>query len=93
MKAWQAILLTLVIAIVGTWFLPQIVIWLVVLGTSIWAAVDSSKIGLYKYKSGIALKPLFLFIGCSFLWIIGFPWYLSMRYQIKNGLAQLKDPQ
>jgi hypothetical protein len=90
MKTWQAILFTLAI-IIATMFLPQGITFFVLLGTSIWAAIDSSKIDLYKYKSGIALKPVVLFIGCVLLWIIGFPWYLSMRYKIKNGLAQLKN--
>ena len=90
MKTWQAILLTISIVIVS-FFLPMITLWLIVLGTSLWIAIDSSKIGLYKYKSGISLKPVVLFFGCVMLWGVGFPWYLSMRYKIKHGLAQLKD--
>ncbi len=91
MKTWQAILFTCIIAIVAILFLPNGFIFLIVLATSIWASVDSSKIELYKYKSGIAVKPVILLIGCLFIWIVAFPWYLSMRYKIKHGIAQLKD--
>jgi len=90
MKTGPAILLVLVIFLVCI-FLPPIVMTLVVLGTSLWAAVDSSKIDLYRYKSGISTKPIGIFLGCLLLWIIAFPWYLSMRYKITNGLAELKD--
>ena len=91
MKTWQAILFTCGIATVAILFLPNGFIFLIVLATSIWAAVDSGKIELRKYKSGIAVKPAILFIGCLFIWIVVFPWYLSMRYKIKHGFAQLKD--
>ena len=60
-------------------------------GTALWAAIDSSKIQLKRYKSGISYGPFVLFIGVAFLWIVGFPWYLSMRYKIKTGTAVLKD--
>jgi hypothetical protein len=62
-----------------------------VFGTSLWAAIDSSGIQLQRYRSGIALKPFVLFLGCLLLWIVAFPWYLSVRYRIKNGLAELKE--
>jgi membrane protein YdbS with pleckstrin-like domain len=62
-----------------------------VLGTALWAAIDSSKIQLKRYKSGISYGPVVLFIAIVFLWIIGFPWYLAMRYKIKTGTAVLKD--
>ena len=65
--------------------------WIVVLGSSLWAAIDSSKIQLKRYKSGVSYGPIVLFIACALLWIIGFPWYLSMRYKIKAGTAILKD--
>jgi hypothetical protein len=67
------------------------VAWIMVLGTSLWAALDSSKIQLKRYKSGISYGPLVLFVACALLWIVGFPWYLIMRYKIKTGTAVLKD--
>lgn len=90
MKTWQAILLTLAIFFVSL-FLPPLFLVAVVLGSSIWASVDSSAIQLHRYRSGIALKPFVLFLACLLLWIVAFPWYLSVRYRIKNGQAVLKE--
>lgn len=89
MRAWQAILFTLGIFIVGL-ILPPWFMALAVFFTSLWASIDSGKIQLSRYKSGIALKPFMLFLGCLLLWIVAFPWYLAVRYRIKSGLAELK---
>jgi hypothetical protein len=62
-----------------------------VLVTALWAAIDSSKLQLKRYKSGISYGPVVLFIACVLLWIVGFPWYLSIRHKIKGGTAVLKD--
>lgn len=90
MKTWQAILLTLAIFFVSL-FLPPLFMIAVVGGTSVWAAVDSSGIQLHRYQSGIALKPFVLFLACLLLWIVAFPWYLSVRHRIKSGQAELKE--
>lgn len=90
MKTWQAIVLTLAIIFFCS-YLPPVVMVLTVIGTSMWAAVDSSGIQLHRYKSGIALKPFILFLACLLLWIVAFPWYLSVRYRIKHGLAEVKS--
>jgi hypothetical protein len=63
----------------------------VVFGTALWAALDSSKIQLQRYKSGIAYGPVVLFFCFLLLWIVAFPWYLTVRYKIKTGAAVLKD--
>ena len=63
-------------------------VWLVLIsifGTSVWAAIDSAKIELQKYKTSIALHPLILFNLMYFLWFVLFPWYLVARSQIKAG--------
>jgi len=65
--------------------------WFIVFATGIWAAIDSSKIQLKRYKSGISYGPVILFLGFVFLWIVAFPWYLILRYKIKAGTAVLKD--
>ena len=65
--------------------------WFIVLGTGIWAAVDSSKIQLKRYKSGISYGPVVIFICFVGLWIVAFPWYLILRYKIRTGTAVLKD--
>lgn len=89
MKTWQAVLVTLGIFFISL-FLPPLFMVAVVLGTSIWAAIDSKEIHLHSYKSGIAMGPFVLFLACLLLWIVAFPWYLSVRYRIRNGLAELK---
>jgi len=94
MKTWQAILFTFALLILNGIISAAMnfsLTWPMVLGTSIWVAVDSSQIQLIRYKSGISHSPIVLFIACALLWIVGFPWYLSVRYKIKNGTAILKD--
>lgn len=93
MKTWMAILFAiglLAVSVLLTALLRVNITLLLVVVSSIWAAIDSSKVQLKKYKSGISSTPLVLFVDCALLWIVGFPWYLSMRYKIKNGLAELK---
>jgi hypothetical protein len=94
MKAPLAILFTIglfIVAYLGSAFLNFDLITIMVLGTALWAAIDSSRLQLKRYKSGISYGPVVLFIACALLWIIGFPWYLSVRYRIKAGTAVLKD--
>lgn len=69
----------------------RIIYTLMVVCISIWVALDSQKIKFFKYESGIAFKSRILFFACLLLWIVFFPWYLSVRYNIKNGLAELKE--
>ena len=94
MKTWIAILFTIGLLVAD--FLISALIhfdlsWFMVLGTALWAAIDSKKIQLKRYKSGISYGPFALFFGIALLWFIGFPWYLAMRYKIKTGTAVLKD--
>jgi hypothetical protein len=94
MKTWPAILFTIGLAaacLVISSLTGFNLIWFLVLGTGLWAAIDSSKIQFRRYKSQIACGPLVLFVGCLFLWIVVFPWYLAMRYKIKSGIAILKE--
>jgi hypothetical protein len=96
MKPIYAILLTVVLTL--TFFCGFIIGdtvisfgWFIVPATGIWAAIDSSKIQLKRYKSGISYGPVALFLGFLLLWIVAFPWYLILRYKIKTGTAVLKD--
>lgn len=96
MKWYWAILFTLVI-LVAILVVSELVhfdlAWILVVGTALWAAIDSSRLQLKKYKSGIATGPVVLFIALVLLWIAGFPWYLAVRYKITHGLLELKEPQ
>jgi hypothetical protein len=66
--------------------------WILIWTTSLWAAIDSAKIKLNRYKLGcIACRPVVLFCLCALFWIFVFPWYLWARLKIKNGGVVLKE--
>jgi low affinity Fe/Cu permease len=93
-QTWMAILLT--IALLGACTVIYRLTgfdlsWIMVIGTAVWAAIDSTKIHLKRYESGISYGPVVLFFGFVLLWFIAFPWYLVVRHKIKTGVAPLKD--
>lgn len=97
MKTRDAILLTVAlflltslvrVGIAGT-IVP--LSYFMIFGTAIWAAIDSSTIQLKRYRTGISYGPVVLFLGFLLLWVVAFPWYLSVRSKIKAGTALLKD--
>jgi hypothetical protein len=65
--------------------------WILIGTTSLWAAIDSKKIGLYRYKLGISCRPVVLFCCCYLLWVFIFPWYLWARFKINAGEVDLKE--
>lgn len=72
--------------------LRYIIISTMVFGTALWAGVDAYRIELKKYKTlGIEYGAFGAFAAVLALWIIGFPWYLSMRGKILRGQAELRD--
>src|SRR5262245_13006490 len=92
MKAWMAILMTiwlLAACILISSLIDFDVTWIMVLGTTLWAAMDSSKIEFKRDKGCVG--PVRLFITCGLLWIVGFPWYLAKRQKIMTGKAVLKE--
>jgi len=94
MKPWLAILVTvglLAVCLALSTVVHMDLIWPMVLATSLWAAIDSRKLQLRRYQSGISYGPSVIFIACALLWIVGFPWYLIMRHKIKTGTAVLKE--
>lgn len=94
MKPWLAIIFTigLVAVVYGVSLaINANLFWFLVFGTSLWAAIDSSKLQFSRYRSSISGPPVVLFIGCTFLWLVIFPWYLAMRYSIRHGTAVLKS--
>jgi lysylphosphatidylglycerol synthetase-like protein (DUF2156 family) len=94
MKTGLSIIFSLglvVLSVILSEMLKFNVVTLMIFTTALWAAWDSSKIHLKKYRSGISFGPLLIFICHIGLWIIAFPWYLTMKYKIKNGLALLKE--
>lgn len=94
MKTWMAILFSaglLAACIVISSLVGFNLAWIMVFGTALWVAIDSSKIQLRRYRSSLSCEPTVLFFGCALLWIVVFPWYLAMRYKIKTGTAILKE--
>ena len=94
MKPWLALVVTLGILIataVGSELLGVPLTLPMILLTALWVAIDSSRLQLKRYKSGISYGPVLLFIAVALLWIPGFPWYLIVRYKIKTGTAVLKE--
>ena len=94
MKPWLAIIFTigLVALVYGVSLAINFnLFWFLILGTSLWAAIDSSKLRLSRYCSSISGPPVVVFIGCAFLWLVIFPWYLAVRYSIQHGTAVLKS--
>ena len=63
--------------------------FLLVLGTSIWAAVDASTHKLADYQNGLG-GPASAFFGSLLLWILVFPWYLAIRSRIRSGVQPVK---
>ncbi len=61
-------------------------VFLVVIGTSIWVLVDAKAIGVEKGRlTGLAdLDPWGWFFFCLLLWIIGFPYYVLKREELKR---------
>ena len=94
MKWYWAILftITLLLLTIGLSGIIEFDLSLVMIPLSaLFVAIDSKKISLVNYKSGISYRPIPLFFAVTFLWIAGLPWYLHVRYKIVNGIAELKD--
>ena len=91
MKLWQAILLTLAIALVGAFLLPSDAIKLIPFLSAFWAYIDAGNRDIKKYKTFFATNPGYVAIGMFLLWPIYFPWWLSFRYKIMHGQAPLKE--
>lgn len=64
----------------------EVVLWMIIIGSSIWVLVDSKSIGVKKNQiSGIGnMGPWGWFFACLLLWIIGFPLYLAKRGEYKR---------
>jgi hypothetical protein len=65
-------------------------VFLFIFATSVWAAIDSDRVGLRSYKTRIALHPLVLFNAMYLLWPVLFPWYLVVCSKIGDGTISRK---
>jgi hypothetical protein len=61
-------------------------IYLLVIGTSLWVLFDANSIGVKKgqIKGMGDMGPAGWFIVCLLLWIVGFPLYLAKRGEFKR---------
>ena len=57
---------------------------------AIWAAWDSSRIGLQRYRSQMANEQFMVLFLCFAFFIPCFPWYVAVRQGIRWGLVPLK---
>ena len=80
-----------VVMLIGAVAIHPLFPWAILIGTSIWAGVDASKIELSKYKVGGPTSTAFTVLGCLFLWIVVFPWYLVNKGKIARGAVPLKS--
>lgn len=64
---------------------------LVYLASSIWAAISSYRLEFRNYKTGLSYHPMTILFCHLLLWIVVFPWFLTVRDRIKEGSAELKD--
>lgn len=87
MPIWQSILIAVGILILALVTKVNAVMYLVILGSAIWAAVDSSKLNISQYKSSFCKAPWQVAVGMLLLWIVIFPWYLTFRSKINSGLV------
>jgi len=62
-----------------------------VIGTALWVYFDAKRLGLSRYRTRL-VNPEVATIGCFAMWILVFPWYLSARRKIVQGLLPLKEP-
>jgi hypothetical protein len=62
------------------------IVWLLVIGSSIWVVVDAKSIGVKRGQiKGIGnIGPWGWFVACLLLWILAFPLYLSKRSEFKR---------
>jgi hypothetical protein len=70
----------------------ELIILLVVVGTSIWVVADASHIGVRKgLVTGVCdMGPAGWVIACLLLWIVAFPMYLAKRAAFVEAIAREK---
>lgn len=64
---------------------------LMVLVTAVWASICSNILEFRKYKSGMSYHPVTVLLVNLLFWAVAFPWFLTVRDNVKDGTATLKD--
>src|SRR5487761_1930575 len=66
---------------------PFALMFLVVIGTTIWVGIDASNLGMRHGRLGggfLDMGPAGWVFACLLFWIIAFPCYLAARSRYKN---------
>jgi hypothetical protein len=58
-------------------------------GSALWAYFDAGRIGLERYHHPFGHRTG-LVMGMLLLWLVAFPWYLTVRHQIRRGTRPLR---
>jgi hypothetical protein len=64
----------------------KILVTVVIVGSSLWVGLESSRFNLQAYKSQVQATPFVLFTACVGLWPLIFPAYLIVRSKLLAGL-------
>jgi hypothetical protein len=66
---------------------------LLVLGTSVWVLVDSTRIGVEKgkIKSFFNMGPIGWCFSCLILWVVAFPAYIAKRVEYLEASETTED--
>ena len=64
---WPLAIILTIGLLAASMYVPLWASWAIVLFSAAWAALDSTQIGIRRYKSGIALHPFAIFIGIALL--------------------------
>lgn len=69
-------------------------VWLIVVGTSLWVYFDARRIGARKgLRPGLGnMNPGGWLLVCLVFWIVGFPMYLVKRREIRRAAADGQQP-
>ena len=62
----------------------EYLLFVVVIGSSIWVVADANSIGVRKGKGFFDMGPWGWFFACLLLWIVAFPVYLAKRSEYKR---------
>lgn len=67
------------------------IVGLLIFGTTLWASISSSRLEFRKFKTGMSYHPVTIFVLHLMFWIVVFPYFLTVRDNIRDGSAELKE--
>jgi len=62
-----------------------------IFGTTLWASISSYRLEFRRYKTGMSYHPVTILILHLMFWIVVFPYFLTVRDNINDGSAEVKD--